>query len=141
VFLDLVFHSSELPYVSPMVSLWWEADVIDLLNALPQDLWPCDSSPEKWFVDLLAGLMALPVVGRNQLEVRNVPVPTEWFAAGGREWYDRLMSEFDAFDAPPALVSVTPPYVASRARVQLCRWEPTGSGWHRAAPGTSSADD
>jgi hypothetical protein len=135
VFFDLVFHLPTVPLVCPVVSIWWEAEVIDLLNAFPPALWTCDPEPERWFVDFITSCVTIPGIDRARMEVRNIPIPTEWFAQGGKDWYDRLMVEFDAFDAPPVLINLGPPYEASRGRTELCRWVRSENKWRRPSSG------
>jgi hypothetical protein len=114
VFLDLAFHLPEVPFISPMVSLWWDAEVIDLLNAYPTDLWRCVSPPETWFANFIVVSMTLPGVDKNRIGVRNIPVPTDWLANDRGEWYGRLMAEFQEFDAPPILINLNYPCDARR---------------------------
>ncbi len=153
MFFDLVFHLPDVPFISPMVSLWWEAEVIDLLNSFPTDLWRCDSVPERWFANFIAACVALPGIDQSRIEVRNIPVPTEWLANDRGEWYGRLMADFQEFDAPPILVNLSYPCEARRpgfnvwklvtslespSKVSGARW--IVSGWdipQKAEPGAA----
>jgi hypothetical protein len=125
VFLDLAFHSPDVPFISPMVSLWWEADVVDLLNAFPTELWRSGSPPQTWFANFIVASMALPGIDKSRIEIRNVPVPTDWLADDHDEWYGRLMADFQEFDAPPILVNLNYPCEA---------WRPGFNVWRLVTP-------
>jgi hypothetical protein len=121
VFLEIAFHLPDVPFISPMVSLWWEAEVIDLLNAFPADLWRCGSSPEAWFANFIAASVALPGIDRSRIEIRNIPIPTEWLANDRGRWYGRLMAEFQEFDSPPILVNLNYPCEARQPGFRVWR--------------------
>jgi hypothetical protein len=155
VFLDLAFHSPDVPFFSPMVSLWWEAEVVDLLNAFPADLWRSGPPPETWFAHFVAAIMSLSEIDTSRVEVRNVPVPADWLANDHGEWYGRLMAEFQEFDAPPILINLNYPCEARRpgfrvwklataiespGEVSGTRWVESGRDVPRRAEPNAAAD-
>src|SRR5690348_2800889 len=94
MYIDIIFHSPQLPRVSPAVAVWWPGRVIDLLNLIPWRVWSGGDMPEGRCAAFIGACAALPQVDADRLEVRNVPVAKEWLAsADPREWYARLLED------------------------------------------------
>jgi hypothetical protein len=69
VFRDFIFYRSDLAMVSPMVSVLWQGEVIDLFNRLPDGAG--GNMPEGWCVDFVAGCCGIPEIGRGRVELWN----------------------------------------------------------------------
>jgi hypothetical protein len=152
VFLDLIFHNPDMGWISPSVTLWWPGEVVDLLNLVPADIWSCGNVPAGRCVDFIGACLARPEIDRGRMEVRNIPVPREWFTTGGEDgWYHRLLAEMRSREDPPILVNLLPPFEASRGARELCRlvwdsnrdtrrWVVAGPGEQRQAEPAAAPD-
>lgn len=126
MYVTVIFHSPDMPRVSPAVQLSWGGTVAELLRLLWPP-YPRADLPEPAAAEFVAACIRDPRAGSGRVEIANVPYPPAWHSdAGDRfEWYRLVMSDVRGWEPPPVLVNMDPPYEIERGGAVLGRWLPS----------------
>jgi hypothetical protein len=152
VYRTIVFYRSDPPTFSPAVSVWWPGSVIDLFNLIPPLAWANGNMPEGRCVEFIGACFSVPEIDTSRMEVWNMRLRydrlDEWEQVHGSRVFGEpflkwLFDEVGAWERPPVLVNMEPPFEAYLGGKELCRWvanphNPERPIW--VAPGSDVAD-
>jgi hypothetical protein len=124
MFIAVIFHSPDMPRISPLVNLWWERPFPELLRLVRPQIHA--DLPEDACAEFIGACFARPEVDTNRLSVCNVPYPPEWHEDGADRfaWFRALMAQVRDWQPPSVLVNMDPPFEIAQGGVVLGRWLP-----------------
>jgi hypothetical protein len=123
----IVFHSPDMPRISPVVDLPWDRPPADLIRLVRPHIHA--DLPEGACAEFIGACFSVPDIDAGGITVCNVPYPPEWHADEGDRfaWFRRLLAEVRAWSPPAVLVNLDPPFDITLGDAVLGRWLPRGS--------------
>jgi hypothetical protein len=76
----VVFHSPDLPRISPVVRVWWEGSPADLVRLARPHL--VADLPEEARAEFIAACLLALRLDPHRMAVANLAYPPEWHAEG-----------------------------------------------------------
>ena len=122
--ISIVFHSPDMPRISPVVRLHWTGSPAELMRLTPPHLHA--DLPEEACAELIGACVTALQIDPHLMTVSNLPYPPEWHVEGGDRfaWFERLIAEVRAWRPPAVLVNMDPPYEITHGETLIGRWFP-----------------